>query len=64
HALPFYPKSLPRSKGSFSIKGVLMDQLSTCDLYEAGYYLLNECTLEGVVATYYKKAILHQKIEN
>jgi hypothetical protein len=25
-----------------------MDQLSTCDLYEAGYYLLNECTLEGV----------------
>lgn len=25
-----------------------MDQLSTCDLYEAGYYLLNRCTLEGV----------------
>ena len=25
-----------------------MDQLSTCDLYEAGYYLLNDCTLESV----------------
>lgn len=28
-----------------------MDQLSTCDLYEAGYYLLNRCTLEGVETT-------------
>jgi len=28
-----------------------MDQLSTCDLYEAGYYLLNHCTLEGVETT-------------
>lgn len=28
-----------------------MDKLSTCDLYEAGYYLLNNCTLDGVETT-------------
>jgi len=28
-----------------------MDRLTTCDLYEAGYYLLSGCTLEGVETT-------------
>lgn len=28
-----------------------MDKLSTCDLYEAGFYLLNNCTLDSVDTT-------------
>jgi hypothetical protein len=30
------------------LEGEKMNIVSTCDLYEASYYLINQCTLEGV----------------
>ena len=39
------------------LEGENMNIVSTCDLYEASYYLINQCSLEGVETLLFGKKL-------